>query len=253
MINISIDESTLPMLSATQLKTFKECKRLYYFNYRDRNRGLTNPATIMGSALHYAIEQHLRTGLNPIVLFSQDYERRIEEAAEGRQVKNYDKANAIKRTGFEIIGNIQWNKLNPRSLDDIEKKFTLPFPNEKAPIAYITGIIDLITIDGFIIDHKSSSRLPTAHALEHDPQFIIYYWAYKQLENKVPVGVLWHHLRTGEFHNTNVDRDYPARLKWLTLAIKELIAEKNYEKKPAPDSFCEKVCDFRTICWGNEQ
>lgn len=241
-------KDTLRKISASQLNTFGTCKRLYYYNYIDIQPSYTNPLTIMGSSLHRAIEQKLKGKGKPLITFVRDFEERID----ADNVKRLDKAQLAKKTGIEIIGKIEWSKLIPFNEDFIEYSFELPFPRDN-PIVVIRGIIDLLTHDMIVIDHKSAQRTPTLKERSWNPQFIIYLWAVHELLGEYPKTVLYHSLREGKFYETNVEQDITAKLEWLEEQIRILIAEEEYPKKEKPDGFCSNVCDFYVNCFGERK
>ncbi len=241
--------SYLPVLSATQIKMYKQCRLLYKYNYRDRNAQSQHIASVLGSALHAAIELHLKTGVHPLMTFSNTFDAKVDQYAAAGSLKKFEKIQELKAVGIEIIQKIDWPALQPRDLQSIEMRFTLPFPNKRKPITLITGVMDLITPDGTIIDHKSSSKLPSARELENDPQFILYHWAYKELYRKPPQHVVWHHLRTGKLANTLVEQNFKDKLASVVAIVNDMLIEEDYPKKEKKDGFCMFVCDYNTSCW----
>lgn len=235
----------LPRLSASKIKMFFQCRLLYYRTYTDREESIQNPSAILGSALHKAIELYYIEKKNPIHTFENTFDRMLAEA--GQNIKVFNNIAGIRKSGITMLGNMDWAAIKPLGL---EVRFSLPFPNAENPICIITGFMDIVTEDGYIIDHKSSSKLPDIDSMANDTQFVIYYWAYEQLYGKKPNGVIWNHLRTGIFHNTNVHKYINRKLAKLTKDIHTVVSATQFDKKPTRDSFCKNLCGLDNECWG---
>jgi PD-(D/E)XK nuclease superfamily len=167
--------------------------------------------------------------------------------SEGHTIVGEDKLAASLKDGKEMLKGIQWEHMKP---DVLEHRFLLPFPNADNSICMVEGFIDMITQEGSIIDHKSNSKLPNKAELAHDPQFILYRWAYTQLYDTVPYAVYWHQLKTGEFIDSGVDKGYDEKLRQLGHDIFDIITMTTYQRRLL-DSECRQ-CPFFKDCYGDE-
>jgi hypothetical protein len=200
----------------------------------------------MGSALHYAIEQYYLNGNDaPAQVFSRHYNDAVASAvnSENGLVATHLIGKA-SQLGREIINEMDWEKFDPTH---IEYGFKLPFPTN-SPRVLMRGFIDMITADERIIDHKSSSKKPTAAELANNPQLLIYVWAYKELFGKFPKSVHWHHLRTSELLEAKVMENYDEKIKKLEAALDAILQDTVYAKIPR-NYFCDRVCAHRDLCW----
>lgn len=242
--------NNLPILSASKLKAFKKCPRQYYYKYINHTEqgDDKNMSALLGSALHKAIELYYKEGkTNYTYEFQQYMQHTIELWDEKGYTVSYE-YNFMRdlKDGKAFLKKIDWDFFNPTEL---ELRFSLPFPKEN-PIVIINGVIDMIC-DGMVIDHKSGKEKPNKQELAHDPQFILYHWAYEQLYGKPPEIVYWHHLRTGKLIESRIKDNYADKIQQLTVDIQAMLSTTVYHRKEQ-DSFCRKVCAFYEKCFGEK-
>jgi hypothetical protein len=168
-------------------------------------------SSLFGSALHNAIEYYYTKGYDPIARFN-----RYIQIMYHRYSRYYDLTRSISyndmfKVGKEILTTFPFNDYTPLYT---EYDFTVPLihPFTKSHIANLHGFMDMVCADS-IIDFKSSKRKPTQSALNEDPQFILYYYAYYQLFGVYPAHVYWHNLRDHsilEFQPKDIDRKMSA-------------------------------------------
>jgi len=85
--------------------------------------------------------------------------------------------------------------------------------------------------------------------LEHDPQFLIYRWAYQQMYGTYPWKVVWHHLKSGEKIELSFDK-YEENFALLVHDVKEMV-QRNFSIPPARrlmDAECRQ-CMFFKECY----
>lgn len=248
----------LPRISASRLKVFKQCQRKHYYQYLmqrserpDQDKSI---AALLGNALHKAIELYYKEKENPSLTF-QNYMMNTYEQWEqsGITIKGEEYLAKSMKDGKDMLKKMDFDRWNPTH---VEMKFSLPFPNPVDAIVIIDGIIDVIDISGAIADHKSANRMPTQEKLDHDPQFLIYTWAYTQISNGyMPYAVYWNHLRNGRLLEFNITHNYEFKLDQLTKDIQALIDTRNeieYNQRRALDDVCVKECSFYTLCYGDK-
>ena len=179
-------------VSATQIKTYRECRQQYFDTYIKKVPRVKNTAALLGTGLHKAIELYYTRGEPPIPTFSR-YIRKVTNDWQdaGEAVEYYYSQAEIMEVGLEILRGFNFSELRCKFS---EFSFNLPFYD----IANINGIIDMVTTDEGLIDFKSAKRPPKLESLQKDPQFLIYPWAYFQLFGKWPKYIAWYHLRTHE-------------------------------------------------------
>lgn len=237
-------------ISASKLKVYKTCARQYHYKYdlphNDRPADDKNVAALMGTAIHKAIEEKYRNDRSPTGVFQSVMTATLDEwEAKKLKINALDYFPRAMKVGNEILKNFDWNKFNPMEL---EFAFTLPFPNKHTPIVNITGLIDLIDMSGMLVDHKSSSYAPNQDELDHDPQFVIYYWAYHQLHGEYPWKIVWNHLRTAKFYEANIAHNYEDKIAQLGLDIEAMISAQYFVRRQM-DNVCRTKCSFYDLCY----
>ncbi len=241
----------IPTISASKLKVYKTCSKQYFYKYvlhnNDRPADDKNVAALLGTALHKAIESKYKENKSPTGVFQQVMNDTFNEWVDARyKINGSDYLARALKVGRDILTDFDWNKFNPQEL---EFSFTLPFPNPKRPIVNVTGVIDLIDMSGMVVDHKSASYAPNQDALDNDPQFILYYWAYEQMHGAAPWKVIWNHLRTAKFYEANIANNYEDKIEQLTADILAMTEAKRFARRQMDDE-CRKRCSFFDLCFG---
>lgn len=252
----TIDKSLpyLPTVSASKIKVYKTCARQYKYKYilpfNDRPIDDKNVAALLGTALHKALElKYTDKNVSEIQVFQQVMEETITDwESKHFKINFMNYYSTALKVGTDILRKTDWDQFNPIAL---EQAFTLPFPNAKYPLVNLTGFIDMIDIDGSVIDHKSKSTAPAQDELDHDPQFILYAWAYEQIYNDKPYRVIWNHLRTQKLYVANVLHNYDDKIHQLTEDIIAMLKSKHHARR-SMDKVCKSECSFYTLCYGDK-
>jgi RecB family exonuclease len=234
----------LPNFSASRFHLYRTCPRLYRYQYIDGLPGNTHVYTVMGSALHAAIEQHYKHEKNPAGVFSTRFNEGINEAMDRSALVGVGLVSKAAALGQGIIAGIQWWTLKPSM---IEVGFSFPFPTHN-PMVQMRGFIDMITEEEYIIDHKSGSKKPTALELAHNPQLLIYCWAYRLTTGRLPKKVFWHHLRTHELVEAKVLDGFEDKLAKLEADLTQILSDREYAKIER-GYFCDNLCAHKELCW----
>lgn len=239
----------LPVLSASRIKLARTCARRYFYRYvlpyADRPVERKSLYALRGTALHKAIEEKYRRGANPATVYQTTMTDTVAEwEGKGYPIDGEGSFAKIMKEGKQYLTLIQWDTFVP---DVIEHRFVLPFPNAEAPVVMIEGIIDMITAEGRVIDHKSNSKKPNPTELEHDPQFIIYAWAYMMMYGHLPLDVEWHHLKDGSRISSGVLTNFEKKAMKLREDIQDILAMSSYPRRNL-DSEC-RSCPFYNTCY----
>jgi CRISPR/Cas system-associated exonuclease Cas4 (RecB family) len=221
---------------------------LYFFKYIEKGEAEPRHVlTIMGSALHKSIEEYYRNDKPPKLTFNKEFYDGVALAEAEVGVVGRDSPTQVALLGQSILDSIDWS-FKPVEL---EMAFRLPFPNKENPVCTLRGVIDMIVSGGTIIDHKSSKTKPTKKKLADNYQFTLYAWAYRELYGELPEKVYWHHLRTQELIEADVITDIDTKIEKIADDVRQILADTEYNKIPK-SGFCERVCHFHNVCWGEE-
>jgi RecB family exonuclease len=234
----------LPPFSASRFNLYRKCPRLYRHQYIDNLPSNTHAYTVMGSALHAAIEQHYKYEKSAAGVFSTQFNQGIGEAMDRSALVGQNLVSKAAALGQDILTKLPWWAFNPVQ---IEVGFSYAFP-DKHPLVQMRGFIDMITAEGYIIDHKSGAKKPSAAELAHNPQLIIYCWAYRLTTGELPKKVYWHHLRTQELVEARVLDDFETKLSHLEEELAQILNDTEFEKITR-GYFCDTVCAHKDLCW----
>jgi len=196
-------EVKLVRLSASKLKMYQQCEKMYLARYLHGDKGI-NIWGIIGSAAHKAIERHYREGSYILPVFYQAVAQTIKPDMEG--FENAQQTQAVIAKGLESFDPSWYTPMVRDDKMQLEKYFRLPYPDPINPICTLEGYIDMATEYG-IVDFKTGKDIPSKKAVQSDLQFIIYYWAYEQLYGKSPEWITYHRIRDNkQITGKNFDR-----------------------------------------------
>ncbi len=241
---------TLPIISASKVKTFRTCSKQFYYKYvvpkADRPEDAKNIGALLGTSLHKAIEKYYR-GENPIQVFQNTMLTTLDMWEDkGYKVNGAEWFSKSLKDGKEILNTFGWGLFDPV---DLELEFMLPFPDAQHPIAIVNGYIDMTTTDKRVVDHKSQRRVPNQDQLNHDPQFILYAWAYREMYGSLPTATIWNDLRNNKQIVVDVLTEFDFKLGQLVYDIDAMIHEDKYPRR-LMDNVCVRECSFYGLCYG---
>lgn len=242
---------TLQTISASRIKTYKTCARQYQYKYAlhkdDRPEQDKNIGALLGTSLHKAIESRYSNDSNAIQVFQDTMKTTYEEwEAAGYTIRGEEWYTRSLKDGRAILNGFDWDYWQPIAL---ELNFTLPFPNEHTPIVLINGIIDMVDKREYVVDWKSQRKMPAQDQLDNDPQFIIYAWAYRQINGRLPKKLYWKQLRTDKLTEIDVLTGFDEKLQQLSLDIEAMLGNTHYQRRML-DSVCKTECSFYDLCFG---
>ncbi len=253
---ITIDKSipNIATISASRLRVYRTCQRQYYYKYalphNSRPDDDKNVAALLGTAWHKAIEsKYIDKTINPVTVFQDVMETTLTLwENSGYKINMRDYYSTALKVGTEGLRKTDWDLFNPIAL---EQEFILPFPSAEYPIVNMKGYIDLIDMDGSVVDHKSKASAPAQDELDNDEQFLLYAWAYDQIYGYKPNRVIWNHLRTGRLYEANVLHDYDDKLAQLSDDVNAMMGNKYYARRQM-DKVCKTECSFYQLCYGGD-
>lgn len=173
-------------LSITKVLTYLDCPRKYWYLYELYLQTKKTEGFFFGSAVHEGLKSYY-SGKDPMegvenALFGKK-DSLGEEAEEGVNLKKL--FNDAKRI-FEIYPN-KAPYFEPLLVEHrFEVDLVNPETQEKLPATFV-GMIDLITTDGNIIDHKTSKSLPNGFFKDkNDFQGTGYAYAFLRMFGRLP-------------------------------------------------------------------
>ncbi|MFN3698760.1 MAG: RecB family exonuclease [Dictyoglomus sp.] len=199
-------------LSFQKINMYSRCGLQYYFRYIE---GLKIPPTTsvaIGSAFHKATESYYiykkETKENPKVdlllekysdeienIFSEDLLLEKEEETKGKEKLKGEIKDAGTRA-LRVYYNQRALYLEPWlveeqfiiKLDQVAKEFG--FNDEEFKNIELLGYVDLVNIEGKVIDHKVKKASPSATEADKSQQLTIYALGYKEITGDLPERVV---------------------------------------------------------------
>ena len=152
----------LRSISPTQLRTYDTCPLQYRMRYVERVPTADSPASLVGQAVHAALEQNFavkrRSGHDldldeAAEVFDDVWAARLPPGAGSEQLaEDFDQAYA---SGQEIL-ELYLAEVAPGVVPHlIEHRFRFQIPGVQVELV---GTVDLIDRNGVVIDHKTSVR-----------------------------------------------------------------------------------------------
>jgi len=163
-------------LSASLIRDYIVCPKRAYYRLYEPEQAISDASTNVGIIVHKLIEEYWAN--------SNTMASHVSELLEKNNLK--EKRDEV----IECIVNFERFRRYLYPNDIIEKFFSLPYDN-----TLIVGKMDRITEDGIIFDWKTGKYPP--YSLTRDPQFILYYLAYKKMFGKKPRAIYYASLAKG--------------------------------------------------------
>jgi CRISPR/Cas system-associated exonuclease Cas4 (RecB family) len=183
-----------PHISISQLTTYLQCPRQYYYQYVQAIPWATTPpAVAFGDVAHKAIEVINRSLIDgskvidreeSISVFTQAWTAKSASDTESIDWKTPDESADLLVKGMELIG-LYHDRFNDSKIRDVELEFRLPILDANTGLFIeshdVVGKIDAISIDGNIIEIKTASKSPCQTDIDTNMQLTLYSWAYRLL------------------------------------------------------------------------
>src|SRR5262252_7216201 len=161
------------MLSPTQANTYLNCSARWRFKYI---LDLPDPAgggAVRGTAVHRAVEYYMRAKMSGIVLNAEDvmdeWDMIWDEAASNGEFLGHEDVEALKASGAHLASKYLREaapEIRPRAVE-------VPLTGVINGVA-VRGIADIVTVEGTVIDIKTTSRKPSGVSGDHALQLATY-------------------------------------------------------------------------------
>jgi putative RecB family exonuclease len=170
-------------ISVSQIKMFLRCPLQYKFRYIDGLKISPTSSLTLGKSIHSALESNYSQkitskqdlpGEKILDLFSDRWEKEAVETLFSED----EKAGMVKDDGVKMV-RAYHDQISPTIQPRlVEHEFNLSFEN----VDYtLKGIIDLVDVEGRIIDHKTAKRSMAPDDVAADIQLTCYALAYRSL------------------------------------------------------------------------
>lgn len=246
--------------SVSKLKCYLRCPAVYYYRYI---LGLYPPPSsnmMLGTAIHGAIEHNFRkkkeTHQDLPVSDVQEFFSANFNYLKGQVLwEPGEVPGKIKDEGVKLL-ELYLTELAPKIMPDlVEDVFHVKFENCSC---IFKGIIDLVTEEALIVDHKTSGRSPIPEAVHKDLQCTAYSLGFRFKTKRIEKGIAFDYLVRGknpklvrvETSRSQSDIDGFLRLLGRVMtAVQEGLFYPN-----STGQFCtERMCQFWSECAGGRK
>jgi CRISPR/Cas system-associated exonuclease Cas4 (RecB family) len=180
-----------PHISISQLTTYLQCPRQYFYQYVQAIPWKTIPAAVaFGDVAHRAIEAINRSLMDGNVIdkneaistFTEGWSSKVD--TEPIVWKTPDENGDLVVKGRELI-SIYYDSFSTNKVRDVELEFRLPILDPATGLFIeshdVVGKIDAISEVGTIIEIKTSSKTPAQIDIDTNLQLTLYSYAYRML------------------------------------------------------------------------
>jgi RecB family exonuclease len=238
-------------LSITQIKMFLRCPLQYFFRYKQGIKLPPNSSMTMGRCVHKAIEDLYKKKIEKKEMTEEETKERFSshwaEESKETEFKRDETSGELKDEGIKLISKYLEDIAPTVKPKELEKRFELEFEN----VPYtLVGIIDLIEVDGTIVDHKCSKRSPNQGEIDRDIQLSAYQIAYRSLYGQDPKGLRYDYVvrnktpKTVQCQTMRSQASLERFLKLVGHVSKAIEQDIDY---PNESMMCS-CCGYKAIC-----
>ncbi|MGA3257589.1 MAG: PD-(D/E)XK nuclease family protein [Bryobacteraceae bacterium] len=169
-----VDTALGELLSPSQVNTFLSCAAKWYFRYA---LGLREPATgalALGTAFHSALAANFRQKIEtkqdlPSETLQESFSEAFAIAAEDAEFREDEEPTALIESGQLLVAKYMADAapaVQPKAVE-------LPVEGTIAGVR-VQGFVDLLDVEGRIIDCKTATRRPAGITPEYNLQLTTY-------------------------------------------------------------------------------
>ena len=239
-------------LSATRINNFLRCKLKYWLNYYEHLPKVTNPAFLLGRAVHESLELAGQIWMEKGVFDDED-KKKILDLYEKVSVREGIDDILIHEEGKRLVRN----RLNSFDLGKGIISLEYEFGGKGNDIVtedgvHLVGAMDkVIEVDEdtlLVVDYKTSKTAPTPDQLRSDPQLSIYdvaasikWQSYKRIILCLDL------LKTEILYTYRTVEERESFKHYLKILHDEMNDFKKKDAKANLNMFCP-WCDFKDYC-----
>lgn len=227
--------------SFSSLSAYEQCPLSWKLKYIDKEDGLGNGWSTVGSFVHELLEKVNLGEISPaeaFFSFNDDYpsvEFNISPTY-GEKLKSglFDFFSSLKKPSYEVLA--------------VEREFFVNVEGES-----IRGFVDLelrSEKDGamYMVDYKISSPFEGEKLAKKLRQMYLYSIGFKSVYGQYPDYLMFHFVKDQKWTRVKFDPSMIESVKgWALNTIRQIRRESEFNAKP-DYFFCNNLCDYRHIC-----
>ncbi|MDF2423591.1 MAG: PD-(D/E)XK nuclease family protein, partial [Nitrosopumilus sp.] len=256
-LNAFLEERHIPLvdkdelsLSASSVKTYKECPLKFKFN-----KILSVPTKgktyfDLGSAVHKVAELVTKKqieGIEPTEKLAFDILEK-EWRSDTYETKTKEKQD-YELAKQMVITFLEWAKSNPNKPTDVEKMFKIKIGD----VPFI-GFIDRVEVtpegDYEVVDFKTGYNYENKKSIREDYQMNVYALGVEKVYGKLPKKASLFYIKKEKFVTYEIDAEQVESVRnTIESKVKSILAE---EFEPTPGFSTCNWCDYTPICDAKE-
>jgi hypothetical protein len=242
-------------ISHSQIRTYSECPKKYYFSYVEDIRPPVNEKIFLGEMFHAAIEEYFKKRINgtpfqdkeTAAFFSDAFDRASAE----REINWQTPRRETRERGLAFLRHFLTHLAPAIKPMMVEKELCMEIPEIGVDLK---GVIDLVEEDFCITDFKTTTSKWSASKARNSLQMIIYKYLFDRsfgpVQSSLKYEVLYAKNAANIRHQTfKVVPEAGAMDNMLTLIrhVVDKIKDRNFLANETP--FC-RYCEFHKLCLG---
>jgi hypothetical protein len=173
-----VSKKEIIKVSATRISSFLRCRLKYWFNYHEHLPKVSNPAFLLGRAVHESLDLAGQIWMTK-GFFTADDRKKILDLYENVSIREGVEDLSIHQEGKRLINNRLDDFALGKGIISLEYEFGNKGNDIITPEGvYLIGAIDkVVEVDEdtlLIVDYKTSKTIPTPDQLKEDLQLSIY-------------------------------------------------------------------------------
>lgn len=247
----------LTHLSYSSINLYLTCARAWHFRYVEKVPTPVAPELVFGSAVHDAIEEHVRNGRPLLEAFAETWNTRIaaEPVCWGASTPEEHYNNGVRLLGDAKVqaGLAAIHAAHDSEGARIERRIELNLPGVPIPII---GYVDIVSDDGVPGDFKTSARSWTQDKAASELQSLFYLAAFNQLGIATPEWKFRHFIlvKTKQPQLQILEHAHrPGEIFWMIELVQRAwlgIEREVYPMNPNSWKCSPQWCDHYGLCRG---
>lgn len=239
--------------SYSRVNSFITCPRMFYFQYIDNKKGLSNAFAQYGTFMHELIEDvcnEKKDNFKALIEYKSNFEEKIPEKFPFNKYSNLK--DKYYKEGINYLSF--FNKFKGYKIVETERKLDFTLGGYK-----FTGYIDLVLRDKdgnvILLDHKSKGSIKPHEKEEYFRQLYLYATQCEALYGTKPHKLVLNLFRSGTSIVTKYNEEASEKaISRLLDTIECIKVEKEFKPKWSTitqlnkDFFCKEICSHRKNC-----
>jgi RecB family exonuclease len=240
-------------ISHSQIRTYNECPRKYYFAYVEDIRPPVNEKVFLGQVFHATIERYFLEKINGSTpgedAVAAIFQAGFDAAGAGREIIWQAPRRETRERGLAFLKHFLRHIAPATRPLMVEKELSVVLPGSNV---LLKGVIDLVEEDYCITDFKTTTSKWSASKARNSWQMIIYKYLFDSsfgpVRSSLKYEVIYGKSAGRIRHQTlRVDPAEDAVVN-LLLLIRQLVERIDRQDFPANETQGCRYCEFRGHC-----